>query len=251
MTLKASWIPSKETIKKSNIYRIMRQKGFDKYEDFWKWSVNEKSEFWSQTIEALNINLKQNYSSVVAATENAENAVWLKDAKLNIVDSCFQNNEAYPSIIYQKSNGPILSISQGELKNTVNQIANGLRNLGVKKGVFIAICMPMTVEAVAIYLAAIKAGNPVVTIADSFTVKEIELRLSLTKPKIIFTQSNMLRMGKTLPLYDKIIAAKAPKTVVIENNNEEITLRKEDLYFSDFKSQNDNFDSASQTPLSS
>ena len=248
MTLKASWIPSNETIKKSNIYQIMHQNGFDKYEDFWKWSVNEKSEFWSRTIEALNINLKQNYSSVVAATGNAENAVWLKDAKLNIVDSCFQNNDEYPSIIYQKSNGPILSISQGELKNTVNQIANGLMDLRVKKGDFIAMCMPMTVEAVAIYLAAIKAGNPVVTIADSFTVKEIEVRLSLTKPKIVFTQSKMLRMGKTLPLYDKIIAAKAPKTIVIKNNSDHIPLRKEDLYFNDFKSTNDNFDSVIQNP---
>jgi len=248
MTLKASWKPSKETIKKSNIYQIMRKNGFDKYEDFWRWSVNEKSEFWSQTIENLNINLKQNYSSVISSTENIENSVWLKGAKLNIVDSCFQNNDEYPSIIYQKKNGPILSISQQELKSKVNQIANGLRDLGIKKGVFIAICMPMTVEAVAIYLAAIKAGNPVVTIADSFTVKEIKVRLSLTNPKIVFTQSNMIRMGKNLPLYDKITAANGPKTIVIQNNNEEIALRNEDLYFNDFKSANDHFESEIQNP---
>ncbi len=248
MTLKASWKPSTETIKKSNIYQMMLQNGFDKYEDFWKWSVNEKEEFWSQTIEALNINLKHNYSAIISSVENVANSVWLKGAKLNIVDSCFQNNDEYPSITYQEKNGHVASISQGKLISTVNQIANGLRNLGLEEGDYIAICMPMTVEAVAIYLAAIKAGNPVVTIADSFTVNEIEVRLALTKPKVIFTQSNMMRMGKTLPLYDKVISAKAPKAVVIENNNELITLRENDLYFNDFKSASNKFSSVIQNP---
>jgi acetyl-CoA synthetase len=248
MTLKASWKPSNETIKNSNIHKMMLRNGFDDYEDFWKWSVNEKLEFWSQTIETLNINLKRNYSSVLSSSENTENSAWLKDAKLNIVDSCFQNNEDYPSITYQNKNGSIESISQGLLKRTVNQIANGLKDLDVNTGDFIAICMPMTVEAVAIYLAAIKAGNPVVTIADSFTVNEIEVRLALTKPKVIFTQINMLRMGKTLPMYEKITAAKAPKTIVIKNNNERITLREGDIYFSDFKSENDTFESVIQNP---
>ena len=248
MTLKASWKPSKETIKKSNIYQIMCKNGFDKYEDFWRWSVSEKSEFWSQTIETLNINLKHNYSSLLSTSENTENSVWLKDAKLNIVDSCFQNNEDYPSITYQKQNGTIESISQGLLKKIVNRIANGLKDLDINTGDFIAICMPMTVEAVAIYLAAIKAGNPVITIADSFTVNEIEVRLALTKPKVIFTQNNIQRMGKILPLYDKIIAANAPKTIVVKNNMERISLREEDLCFNDFQSDNDRFESVIQNP---
>ncbi len=248
MTLKASWKPSNETIKESNIFKMMLQNGFDNYQDFWEWSVNEKLEFWSQTIQALQINLHRNYSSIVSSTECVENSLWLEGAKLNIVDSCFQNNDEYPSITYQKKDGAINSISQGRLKSIINKIANGLKDLGINNGDFIAICMPMTVEAIAIYLAAIKAGNPVITIADSFTVNEIEVRLALTNPKIVFTQSNMLRMGKILPLYDKIIAAKAPKTIVVKNNDEQVALRKGDLYFNDFKSVNDNFESVIQDP---
>ena len=44
MTLKTSWKPSIETIKKSNIYKMMLDNGFKNYRDFWKWSVNKKSE---------------------------------------------------------------------------------------------------------------------------------------------------------------------------------------------------------------
>ena len=108
--------------------------------------------------------------------------------------------------------------------------------------------MPKTVESIANYLAAIKAGNPVITIADSFTVNEIEVRLALTNPKIVFTQYDMLRMGKTLPLYGKIIAAKAPKTIVVKINDEQVALRKGDLFFNDFNSINDTFESVIQDP---
>lgn len=52
----------------------------------------------------------------------------------------------------------------------------------------IAIDMPMTVNAVIIYLAVILSGRIVVTIADSFAAKEIATRLRISKAKGIFTQ---------------------------------------------------------------
>lgn len=56
------------------------------------------------------------------------------------------------------------------------------------KGDTIAIDMPMTVDAVIIYLAIIFAGCIVVSIADSFAAKEIATRLKISKAKGIFTQ---------------------------------------------------------------
>lgn len=100
----------------------------------------------------------------------------------------------------------------------MNQIANGLNDLGLKTGDKIAINMPMTLEAVAIYLAGIKAGMPIVTIADSFTPNEIEIRLNITKPKVIFTQDVLKRGEKELPLYQKILEANAPKAIVIKTS---------------------------------
>lgn len=57
-----------------------------------------------------------------------------------------------------------------------------------EKGDTIAIDMPMTVDAVIIYLAIILAGCIVVSIADSFAAKEIATRLKISKAKGIFTQ---------------------------------------------------------------
>lgn len=48
-----------------------------------------------------------------------------------------------------------------------------------QKGDAIAIDMPMTVNAVIIYLAIVLAGFVVVSIADSFAAKEIATRLQI------------------------------------------------------------------------
>ena len=248
MTLKTSWIPSDDVIKNSNIHKMMLRNGFIDYEDFWKWSVDKKSEFWSQTIDNLQLNFNKKYTSILDISNGVEQAIWLKDAHLNIVDSCFQNKDNAIAIIIQKEKGDIKRITQKELEQIVNRIANSFKKAGLVQGDRIAIDMPMTLEAVAIYLAGIKAGIPIVTIADSFTSNEIEIRLNITKPKLIFTQDVMLRGGKTLALYKKIKEANAPKAVVIKVGREEIPLRENDIYFNDFLVVNNRFETVIQEP---
>ena len=248
MPIKTSWNPSDKIIKNSNIYKMMLKNGFKKYDDFWNWSVNEKSEFWSQTVENLNIKLQKKFASIVDISHGVEQAKWLKGGQLNIVDSCFQNDDEAIAIIFQKEKGEIERITQIQLNKFVNKIANSIVKSGIRQGDYIAIDMPMTLEAVAIYLAGIKAGNPVVTIADSFTPNEIEIRLKITKPKIVFTQDVLHRAGKILPLYEKLIESNAPKTVVINVSDKKIPLRINDVYFDDFLIQNDHFETVIQNP---
>ena len=227
---------------------MMQKHHFSSYEDFWRWSVNNKEDFWAETIKNLGIQLDQPYFSVVDTSKGVEQPQWLNGAKMNIVDSCFQNDNDATTVLYQKEGGDIKKVSQNELEGLVNRIANGLRYLGVSKGDTIAIDMPMTLEAVAIYLAAIKAGNPVATIADSFTPNEISIRLKITKPKVIFTQDVLLRAGKVLPLYQKVVEADAPKAIVIKATTENLNLRPEDNYWKDFLSDNNTFKSVIQNP---
>ena len=70
---------------------------------------------------------------------------------------------------------------------TLRLVANAL-DVMFSKGDAIAIDMPMTVDAVIIYLAIILSGFVVVSIADSFAAKEIATRLRVSKAKAIFTQ---------------------------------------------------------------
>ena len=242
------WNPTQKIIQHSNIYKMMEQHQFVNYDDFWQWSAHNKELFWAETVNNLGIKLQQPFTTILDVSKGIEQPKWLKDAKLNIVESCFQNEDDATSIIYQKEGGTLQKVSQATLKKLVNRIANSLRDLGVNTGDTIAIDMPMTLEAIAIYLAGIKAGTPIATIADSFTPNEIAVRLKITNPKVIFTQDVLLRAGKVLPLCEKIIEADAPKAIVIKASNSDIKLRPDDLYWGDFLSDNDTFESVIQNP---
>ncbi len=248
MSVKPFWNPSKKIIEQSNIYKMMQKYRFNNYDDFWKWSVTNKEDFWKDTIQNLGIKLAKQHTSILDTSKGVENPQWLKGATLNIVDSCFQNNDNAISIVFQEEGKQLQKVTQKELLNLVNQIANGLVNLGLKSGDKIAIDMPMTLEAVAIYLAGIKAGMSIVTIADSFTPNEIAVRLKITKPAIIFTQDVLQRAGKELPLFSKVIEANAPKAIVLKVSKNEITLRNEDIYWNEFLSSDTSFETVIQNP---
>ena len=248
MSVKPFWKPSKEIIEQSNIYKMMQKIGVDNYDDFWKWSVVNKEVFWEATVQNLGIKLAKQYTSILDISKGVENPQWLKNAKLNIVDSCFQNSDDSIAVVFQEEGKELQKVTQKELLELVNKIANGLVDLGLKSGDKIAIDMPMTLEAVAIYLAGIKAGMPIVTIADSFTPNEIAVRLKITEPKVIFTQDVLQRAGKELPLFSKVVEANAPKAVVLKVSKKTISLRKEDIFWDTFLSLNTSFETVIQNP---
>lgn len=243
MTPDRAWLPDEHVIQNSNIHRMMRKNGFDQYPEFWKWSATEKPAFWEQTLENLGIRLNRKHSSILDLSQGEEKARWIPDARLNIVDSCFQNTDGSTAVICQEEKGTIRKISQKELLHLTNRVANSLMREGLKPGDRIAVDMPMTLEAVCIYLGAIKAGIAVVTIADSFAADEIAVRLRITQPKLIFTQDRIERSGKTLPMYEKVLEAKPPKAVVVCSGPKAIPLRKGDVDYSEFLSGNDRFTS--------
>ena len=74
-------------------------------------------------------------------------------------------------------------------------VANAL-DATFSKGDAIAIDMPLTVDAVVIYLAIVLAGLVVVSIADSFAANEVAVRLRISKAKGIFTQVILLKTSK-------------------------------------------------------
>jgi len=244
----SQWQPTQESIEKTTIFQNMKALGFDDYTQFWRWSVDNKEAFWERTIQNLGIPFHKNPDKILDISKGVTQAQWLFGAKMNIVDACLNHTPNETAIVYQKEGGAIQKISYQNLEKLVNRIANSIQKQGLKKGDVIAIDMPMTVEAVAIYLAGIKAGNPVATIADSFTPNEIAVRLEITKPKLIFTQDVQLRTGKTLPLYEKVVDSNAPKIIVIPVADKLISLRKNDVFWADFLVDNTVFQSVSCNP---
>ena len=243
-----SWKPTSEISKNSNIGKTMQKLGFTNYKEFWSWSVNNKEDFWAATVEDLHIIQHKKYQQILNTNKGVTQAKWLDGAKLNIVDSCFQNNEDAIALTYQKTSQPLQKITQKELLTLVNRIANSFTDFNIVVGDTIAINLPMTLEAVAIYLAGIKAGLKVATVVDSFSAEEIKVRFAITKPKLVFTQDVIKRANKTFPLYKKNVDANAEKIVVISDENSAPNIREQDILWNNFLSENSSFESVKTSP---
>jgi len=225
-----AWFPEPAQVATSNLHKFMQQRGFSAsdYAALHTWAKTEYAQFWQAIIAELGIKFDQPYTDVVKLDAgNVEYPHWLCQAKLNIAQSCFRamqehnaadvanNGPIKPAIIYQDYAGKLNRVSYAELDSLSNRVANGLVRLGLVVGDVIAIAMPMTVEAVAIYLGIVKAGCVVAGIADSFAPQEIATRITIANAKAIFTQDVLLRANKILPLYAKVVQAQAPLAIVL------------------------------------
>ena len=242
-----AWFPKQ--IDSTNIGWLMRVAEVDTYEDLHSWTVRRRSDFWDTMIKRVDMRFQKPYGSVLAEDEGPEQPRWLTGAKLNIIDSCFNAPDDSHAMVYQHEGGTPVSVSVAELRSLVMRVANGLIALGLVPGDMIAIDMPMTVEASAVFLGAVAAGCAVVTIADSFAPHEISVRLETAPVRCIFTQDEFARLGKRIQLYEKVKAAGAPKAVVVPFDGRLAEpLRDGDIVFEEFLSGNDDFAPVPRAP---
>ena len=244
-----AWFPTEDEIKKTNIAAVMRELNLDSYEAFHSWSVDHRTDFWKLMIERIGIQFHRKFSEVVDLSKGYEFPKWLVDARLNIVESCFNAPSDATAIVFQSEDSTLSKITYGELNILINRVANGLVDADFQPGDAIAVNMPMHAESVAIYLGIIKVGGVVISIADSFAPDEIQMRLRIADAKGIFTQDYIRRAGKQLPLYAKVVDANAPKAVVLSRGGESpIELRNGDLGWEEFLSDSDRFDAVGCDP---
>jgi acetyl-CoA synthetase len=244
-----AWTPTPEFISTANVAWLMRRAGVNSYEALHRWSVQNREEFWALTIERLGIRFQQPFSRVMDLSDGVENPRWLVDARFNIIESCFAAPADSPAIIHQIEGGELKTMSVGELKKLTDRVASNLKQRGFKPGDALAIILPMTAEAVAIYLGIIKAGCVVVGIADSFQPKEICTRLRLAQAVAVFTQDVLLRGGKSFPLYANLIEAGSPPAIVLPaKDNLNLPLRAGDFSWLEFLEESSSFETVIREP---
>jgi acyl-coenzyme A synthetase/AMP-(fatty) acid ligase len=181
-------------------------------------SVDQPEVFWPLLLEQFNFKFHVPPTKILQNSEDPDAVQWLPGARFNIAECALTGHDPdRPAILWAAEDSPtaVHTITRGELAQQAQHIANALRAWGLHPGDPVGLDMPMVPEAVAAYLGIILAGCVAVSIADSFAPREIESRLRIAKAKAIITQDVVLRGGKVLPLYSRVVEAGAPKAVVL------------------------------------
>ena len=198
----------------ANLTALLGRLGLTDYGQLHRWSVEQREAFWEEVLRSLEIVFQRPPDAIAADGDDSEHVVWLPGARMNIAESCFTQDPTDLAIV-TRSGGSMQQITAGALKALVMRVANGYRRAGFGAGHGIAIAMPMTVEAVAAYLGIVWAGGVVVSIADSFAPEEIATRLRIAGVDTVLTQDRIIRGGKPLPMYEKVVAAGARHAIVV------------------------------------
>ena len=207
------------------------------------WWMQDRAAFWQCAVEKMGIVFFKQSEQALDDSGGAAHAVWFPEARMNIVESCFQAADDAIAIVAQASEGPIRRTTYGELKALSNRISNSVVRAGYKPGDALAVVMPMTELSVAIYLGVVAAGCTIVSIADSFAPPEIATRLKISKAKAVFTYDHQIRAGQKLSLFSRVAEASELRAIVIaESGQAEAELREQDMNWDDFLVDDQNFE---------
>ncbi|KAA0040067.1 putative acyl-activating enzyme 18, peroxisomal [Cucumis melo var. makuwa] len=250
------WFPSLNQSKLTNLGKIMELHGpkllgasykdpISSFSLFQKFSIQNPEIYWSIVLQELSVTFQKAPRCILDRTEKP-NGRWLPDSMLNIAECCLRSSSRLLrddnslAIVWRDEgcdNSNVNHMTLKQLRDKVTLVANAL-DATFSKGDAVAIDMPLTVDAVVIYLAIVLAGLVVVSIADSFAANEVAVRLLISKAKGIFTQDFILRGGKKYPLYSRVIEGGSCKAIVIPvtGNRLEVDLREQDLSWEEFLS---------------
>ena len=132
-------------------------------------------------------------------------ARWFVNAQLNITANCLDRHVTGDrrnkvALIWRGEEGKERVYSYQRLLGEVMKFANGLKNLGVKKGDRVCIYMPMVPEQLIAMLACARIGAVHSVVFAGFGTTALNMRIKDAEAKVVITADISIRRGKAIPL---------------------------------------------------
>ncbi|RVX06828.1 Acetyl-coenzyme A synthetase, chloroplastic/glyoxysomal [Vitis vinifera] len=188
----------------------------EKYEEMYKRSVEDPAGFWSDI--ASDFYWKEKWSQPVCS-ENLDvrngniKIEWFKGGRTNICYNCLDRNiesgNGGKVAIYWEGNEPGFdaSLTYAQLLDKVCQLANCLKDMGVRKGDAVVIYLPMLMELPIAMLACARIGAVHSVVFAGFSSESLAQRIVDCKPKVVITSNAVKRGSKVISLKDIVDAA--------------------------------------------
>ncbi len=203
------WEPYGDYLNKSNITRFMKRHGIESYRELIDRSISDIEWFWDVALKDLNVEWYQPYEKLLDASGGLPWTKWFIGGKINIAHNCLDRHAKSSrkdniALIWEGDSGEVRKLTYGEMWQTVNQLANGLKGIDVKRGDRVGIYMPMIPEIVIALFACFKIGAVAIPIFSGFGASALATRLEDGEAKVIFTADGFVRRGQQGELKKKV-----------------------------------------------
>jgi len=198
-------------------------KSQEQYEMSYRVSVNQPEKFWASI--AQHFQWRKKWDKVLEWNFKEPNVKWFQGAKLNITENCIDRHletmGEKPAFIWEPNNPEdrVRVVTYKRLHKRVCQVAQMLKNNGVKKGDRVCVYMGMVPELVYAILGCARIGAVHSVIFGGFSAQSIADRLDDAQAEYIITCDGAYRGGKDIPLKsvidDALIGNKKVKKVIV------------------------------------
>ena len=218
-----------------------------KYQKKYNLSIKDNDKFWKK--EGKRITWIKPYTKIkdVKYSKEEVKIKWFYDGTLNASANCtdrhLKKNGKKTAIIWVGDDPTNHKrISYKELHKNVCKAANGLKNIGVKKGDRVTIYLTMIPELVYTMLACARIGAIHSIIFGGFSPDSIATRINDCESEFLITADEGVRGGKIIPL--KQIADEAllqcpeiKKCVVVKRTGNQVSWNHErDVFYDEITS---------------
>ena len=195
------WMPSPERASRTRLATFARRaeqiasRGLSAYRDLHRWSVTERSAFWTAVWDFADVIGGQGTTEV----ENAAalpGARFFPGARLNFAENLLRQTGAAPVIFAADETGRERTISADALREHVRRAAAQLRAAGVVTGDRVAGIVGNTPEAVIAALAAASIGAMWSSCSPDFGVAGILDRFGQIEPAVLIATAEYSYGGK-------------------------------------------------------
>ena len=203
------WIPSLDRINNSNFksyfsfLKTQFNKEFSEYHELYTWSITEIEEFWKSIWEYSRIINSKSYHSILNK-RIMPGANWFEGSRLNFAENLLRYRDDVVALISIREKHPTINLTYKRLYNLVARCAEGLKNLGVKRGDRVAGFVTNYPESVIAMLATTSLGAIWSSTSPDFGIEGVFDRFSQIEPKILFAIESYNYNGKQIDCSQKI-----------------------------------------------
>ena len=181
-----------------------RIQSFPDYQAAYQNSIQDPEGFWANIAEEFT--WRKPWDQVLDWNFEEPRVKWFVNGKLNITENCLDRhlkNRGNKLALIWEPNDPkerFIRYTYRELHEKVCQLANVLRNNGVKKGDRVCIYMPMIPELAFSVLACARVGAIHSVIFAGFSANAMADRINDAQASLVLTSDGLNRGAKQIPV---------------------------------------------------
>ncbi len=176
------------------------------YDALHAWSVDHAEAFWCLVWDTAGVVAETRGSTIVAEPDRLPGACWFPEARLNFAENLLARPNDGPAMLFRGESGPVRTISQAELRDSVARLARAMRDLGIGPGDRVAGFLPNLPETIMGMLAAASLGAIWSSCSPDFGVAGVLDRFGQIAPKLLICADGYLYNGRR---FDRLEKARA------------------------------------------